>query len=366
MNVLFADLHAQYESIKAEIDAALVRVLSGARFVGGEDCLAFESEFASYCEVSDCAGVGNGTDAIHLALRASDIGAGDEVITVANTFIATTEAITMTGARPVFVDVCAETHQIDPDAVEAALGPRTRAIVGVHLFGIPAPIDVLMAIAERRGLLVVEDAAQAHGARLKGRRVGGIGHVACFSFYPTKNLGAYGDGGAVVSNDVALVERIRMLRNHGRTDKYIHEFEGMNSRLDNLQAAVLRVKLRHLDAWNERRRRVAAQYSELLTGLPVLPATPQSDSEAVWHLFVVRSQNRERLQEALRLSGVATGIHYPLPLHLQPAYRGGGLGPGSLPVTEALANEILSLPMYPEMTPEMVHYVADAVAAAER
>jgi dTDP-4-amino-4,6-dideoxygalactose transaminase len=358
------DLQTQYESIRPEIDAALARVLAGGSFVGGEECDSFEAEFASYCDARACVGVGNGTDAIYLALRAAGIGHGDEVITVGNTFIATTEAITMTGARPVLVDVRADTHQIDVDVVEAAVGPHTRAIVAVHLFGIPAPIDDLMEIARRRNLLVLEDAAQAHGARLKGRRVGSLGHVACFSFYPSKNLGAYGDAGAVVSDDLELVQRVRSLHNHGRTDKYVHEVEGINSRLDNLQAAVLRVKLRYLDGWNAGRRRVASQYSELLTGLSVAPPVPPLDSEPVWHLFVVRSQARDRLQQALRAKGVATGIHYPIPLHLQPAYRGKGLQHGPLPVTETLAAEILSLPMFPEMTPEMVQYVADCIATA--
>lgn len=364
MQIPFVDLHVQYESIQPEIDAALARVLNQGSFVGGEDCDSFEREFAAYCEARACVGVGNGTDAIYLALRAAGIGPGDEVITVGNTFIATTEAITMTGARPVLVDVCANTHQIDANAVEAAVGPRTRAIVAVHLFGIPAPIDDLMEIAQSGDLLVVEDAAQAHGARLKGRRVGSLGHVACFSFYPSKNLGAYGDAGAVVSNDAELIERVRRLRNHGRTEKYVHEREGVNSRLDNLQAAVLRVKLRHLDDWNAARRRVASQYTELLAGLPVVAPVPPAASEPVWHLFVVRAQARDRLQKALQSKGVSTGIHYPVPLHLQPAYRQRGLQHGPLPVTETLASEILSLPMFPEMTLEMVQYVADCVAAA--
>jgi dTDP-4-amino-4,6-dideoxygalactose transaminase len=364
VKVPFVDLRAQYESIRPEIDSAIDRVLASGDFIGGEDCEAFESEFAAYCEARACVGVGNGTDAIHLALRAAGIGPGDEVITVANTFIATAEAITMTGARPVFVDVCAETHQIDPDAVESAVGPRTRAVVAVHLFGIPAPIDDLMEIAHRRDLLVLEDAAQAHGARLKGKRVGSLGHVACFSFYPSKNLGAYGDAGAVVGNDAELVERVRKLRNHGRTEKYVHEIEGVNSRLDNLQAAVLRVKLRHLDDWNAARRRVASQYAELLAGLPVTAPNPDPESEPVWHLFVVRTQRRGDLQDELRSRGVATGVHYPIPLHLQPAYRDAGLRRGPLPVTENLAAEILSLPMFPEMTPQMVQHVADSIAAA--
>jgi dTDP-4-amino-4,6-dideoxygalactose transaminase len=363
VRVPFVDLGAQYESIRPEIDEALSRVIAGAHFVGGDDCDAFESEFAAFTETRACVGVGNGTDAIYLALRAGGIGAGDEVITVANTFVATAEAIGMTGARPVFVDVSAETQQIDPHAVEAAIGPRTRAIVAVHLFGIPAPVDELMDIARRHDLLMLEDAAQAHGARLRGTRIGSIGHVSCFSFYPSKNLGAYGDAGAVVSNDVALVDRVRKLRNHGRSDKYIHEVEGVNSRLDNLQAAILRVKLRHLDEWNGARRRVASQYAELLAGLPVVPPTPTPDSEPVWHLFVVRAQNRDRMQEGLRARGVETGIHYPVPLHQQPAYRNAGLRHGPLPVTEMLAAEIISLPMFPEMTPDMVQYVADSVAA---
>jgi dTDP-4-amino-4,6-dideoxygalactose transaminase len=372
MPIPFVDLEAQYLTIRPEIDEAMRRVLARSSFIGGDDVEAFAREFADYCAAGPeptgplhCATCGNGTDALYLALRALGVGPGDEVITVAHTFIATTEAIGLTGARPVFVDVLPTTLLMDPAALEAAVTPRTRAVVPVHLYGQPCPMDEVLAVARRHGLKVVEDAAQAHGAHWRGRRVGGLGDLACFSFYPGKNLGAYGDAGAVVGADADLVRRVRMLANHGRLEKYTHEVEGVNSRLDGLQAAVLRVKLRHLDAWNAARKAHAAAYRAALAGADLALPVTAPGADPVWHLFVVRTPRRDALRDRLKRHGVATGVHYPLPLHLQPAYAHLGLGPGALPVTERAAGEILSLPMYPEMTPEHVARVAEAVAATE-
>ncbi len=365
--IRFVDLEAQYWLIKEEIDAAIASVIERSAFVGGPDLSRFEAHFAEYCEVEHCVGVGNGTDALILALWGLGIGPGDEVITTTHTFIATVEAISRVGAHPVLVDVDPETYLIDPAAVEAAVTPRTRAIIAVHLYGQPAPMDALVAIAERHGLALVEDAAQAHGARYEGRRVGSLGDVACFSFYPGKNLGAYGDGGAVVTRDGALAETVRKLSNHGRSEKYLHERVGTNSRLDGLQAAILDVKLVHLDAWNEARREVARAYEAALAELPgvVLPRV-REDAEPVWHLYVVQCPDRDGLRAHLADAGIASGIHYPIPVHRQPAYADLGLGPGSLPVSEAACERILSLPIFPELGADGARYVADAVAAYAR
>ncbi len=358
------DLKAQYDTIRPEVDAAIEGVLSRSAFIGGEDCRQFEAEFARYCEVSHCAGVGNGTDALYLTLRALGVGAGDEVLTVAHTFIATAEAITASGARPVFVDVREDTMLMDPDVLRRAITPRTRAVIPVHLYGQMCDMTAIMDLAEKHGLKVIEDAAQAHGARWRNKRPGSFGHAACFSFYPGKNLGAYGDAGAVVSNDAELIRNVRMLADHGRLEKYTHQFPGVNSRLDGMQAAVLRVKLRRLDEWNEARRRHARRYGELLRGSPAPPVAVPPDAEPVWHLYVVRVKERERLQTSLKEQGIATGIHYPIPLHLQPAYREVAAGRAALPVTERLAAEIVSLPIYPELTDGDVETVARAVKRA--
>lgn len=364
MQIPLVDLHAQYLTIKNEIDEAIARVINHSAFIGGEDLRQFEKEFASYCEVKACVGVGNGTDALYLALRALDIGAGDEVITVAHTFIATAEVVTLAGARPVFVDIKEDTMVMDPDVLEAAITSRTRAIVPVHLYGQPCEMDRIMEIARRHGLKVIEDAAQAHGARWQGKRAGSMADVACFSFFPGKNLGAYGDGGAVVSQDETLIQRIRMLANHGRTDKYLHESEGVNSRLDGLNAAILRVKLRHLDAWNEARRRHAQQYTEILRRSGAILPIVNSSAESVWHLFVLRVRDRDSVQIKLQKQGIAAGIHYPVPLHRQPAYDYLGVPEGSLPVTERVAAHVLSLPMYPELTQEQINLIGRAVVEA--
>ena len=358
MQIPLVDLHAQYQTIKNEVDEAIARVISSSAFIGGDDLQQFEKEFASYCEAKSCVGVGNGTDALYLALRALDIGVGDEVITVAHTFIATAETISLVGARPVFIDIDEPTMLMNPEKLEAAITPRTRAVIPVHLYGHPCEMDRIMTIARAHGLKVIEDAAQAHGARWRDRRVGSLGDVACFSFYPGKNLGAYGDGGAVVSNDERVIERIRMLANHGRLDKYVHQTEGVNSRLDGLNAAILRVKLRHLDNWNAARRRHAEHYMERLRpGGAILPFV-SSDAEAVWHLFVVRVRDRDAVQRKLQKRGIAAGVHYPVPLHRQPAYKYLNFPEGSLPTTDQVAAHVLSLPMYPELTEEQIGFVA--------
>jgi dTDP-4-amino-4,6-dideoxygalactose transaminase len=360
------DLRAQYQRIKAQVDEAIDRVLDRSAFIGGEEVESFATEFAAYCAAPEglslhCATCGNGTDALYLALRALGIGPGDEVITVAHTFIATAEAISLTGARPVFVDVFDDTLLMAPNRLEEAVTPRTRAVVAVHLYGQPCDMDAILDVARRHDLRVVEDAAQAHGASWRGRRVGTLGDAACFSFYPGKNLGAYGDGGAVVSRDKDLIGQVRRLANHGRLEKYTHEIEGVNSRLDGIQAAVLRVKLRHLDRWNAERQEIAALYLERLRDQEFILPTVHPHAVPVWHLFVVQTSGRERVQAELKRRGVATGVHYPLPLHLQPAYQHLPYREGSFPLTERAAARILSLPIYPEMTEDQVAQVCDAL-----
>jgi dTDP-4-amino-4,6-dideoxygalactose transaminase len=358
MQIPFVDLKAQYRTIRHEIQQALGDALEGMDLLLGPNVRAFEAEFAAYCRTRYAIGVGSGTDALYLALRACGIGPGDEVITVANTFFATVEAIVQLGAVPVFVDVDPETYTLDPERLKAAIGPRTRAIVPVHLYGQMADMDAIMAVAERYGLVVVEDACQAHGAELRGRRAGSIGDAAAFSFYMSKNLGAYGEAGAVTTNSRAVAEQVRLLRDHGSIRKYEHREPGVNSRLDELQAAVLRVKLRYLDGWNERRRTHARAYARLLQELEVdLPVVRPGGSH-VYHLYVVRLAERDAVREALADRGVATGIHYPIPIHRQAAALGLGRVAGDLRVTEALAGQILSLPMYAELEPEQVSYVA--------
>jgi dTDP-4-amino-4,6-dideoxygalactose transaminase len=364
--VPFVDLRAQYASIKSEIDAAMASVIDRSAFIQGAEVAAFEQEFAAYCGAVACASTGNGTDALYIALRTLGIGPGDEVITVGHTFIATTEAISHCGARPVMVDIRNDTMLLDPERLEAAITPRTKAVIPVHLYGQVCDMDAIVAIARRHGLKIVEDAAQAHGAAWRGQRVGGISDVTCFSFYPAKNLGAFGDAGAIVSNDAALIENARAIANHGRHSKYIHLREGVSSRLDGLQAAILRVKLRYLDGWNAARRDIAQQYLTRLSNTGVeLPAI-RRECDPVWHLFVIRTDDRDSLQASLKASGVETGVHYPCPLHLQPAYAELGVPRGSLPVTESVAGRILSLPMFPEMTGAQVEHVIAAVAATRR
>ena len=361
MNVPFVDLRAQYATIAAEIQSAISGVLERTDFILGEEVHLFEEDFAKYIGAKHAIGVGTGLAALELSLRAFGIGSGDEVITAANTYIATALAIFAVGARPVLVDAHPATYNLNSEALEAAITPRTKAIMPVHLYGQPADLDRVMAIAERHHLVVIEDAAQAHGARFGGRRVGTFGHAAGFSFYPAKNLGAYGDGGMIVTNDAALAEKLRRLRNYGERVKYEHAVVGTNSRLDTLQAAILRVKLRHLDAWNRARQSHAAAYKELLRGLPVVLLKTLEKAEHVYHLFVVQLDNRDQVQAQLREKGVATGIHYPIPIHLQEACKDLGYRQGEFPVTESAAKRILSLPMFAELTREQMEHVAAAL-----
>ena len=357
------DLRAQYRRIKDEVDVAMSRVVESSGFIKGPDCQAFEEEFAAYCGAKACVGVANGTDALIYALRAYGVGPGDDVVTVANTFIATGEAILLNGARPVFVDVDEATHTLDPAKLAAAITPRTKVIIPVHLYGHPAAMDAINAVACERGLPVLEDSAQGHAAEYDGRRAGSLGHAACFSFYPGKNLGAYGDAGAVVSNDLDFIARVRQIANHGGgANRYDNVVLGANSRLDSLQAAVLRVKLRHLDTWNAERRERAALYTRLLDGTPGL-VTPKEGPKAksAWHLYTIRAPHRDALAQELARHGVATAVHYPRPIHLQPAMAGAGGKVGDLPVSEALCREVLCLPLYPELPLPEVERVAGIV-----
>lgn len=349
-----------YHELEDALDEAYRRVMASGRYILGGELQAFESEFAAYCGVKHCIGTGNGLDALHLILRAMEIGPGDEVIVPANTFIATWLAVSYAGAVPVPVEPLESTYNMDPARIEEAITPRTRAVIAVHLYGQPADMDPIREIARAHNLRVIEDAAQAHGARYKGRRTGSLGDAAGFSFYPGKNLGAFGDGGAVTTNCDSLAERVRLLRNYGSSVKYLNEDKGFNSRLDELQAAFLRVKLTRLDAWNDRRRLVAARYAERLATLPgiVLPHVPHW-AEPVWHLFVIRTKHRDVLQRRLAERGIETLIHYPIPPHKQGAYREM---PGrSYPVTERIHAEVLSLPMGPAMTDDDISCVASAL-----
>ncbi|MFW6103560.1 MAG: DegT/DnrJ/EryC1/StrS family aminotransferase [Bacteroidota bacterium] len=364
MKVPFVDLLAQYRSIKNEIDTAMQMVIKSSAFIGGQYVKQFEDAFAAYCQAKYCVGVGNGTDSIYIALRALGIGQGDEVITVANSFIATSEAITMTGARVVFVDCEPQSYNIDCSKVPAAISPRTKAIVPVHLYGQPTDMNALNAIALEYNLCIVEDAAQAHGAEYNGCRVGTFGNAACFSFFPGKNLGAYGDGGAIVTNDESLADRCRMIANHGRLKKYDHEFEGVNSRLDGLQAAILSVKLKNLEEWTEKRRKAAEQYNGFLQEVGVITPYALDGVRHVYHLYVVRLQEREKVQQALSEAGIATGIHYPIALPNLRAYKYLGKTPADFPISTKYSKEILSLPMFPELQGRQIEYVSKHLIAA--
>ncbi len=362
MKVPFLDLGEQYRSLRNEIDAAIEAVIRDTAFAGGPYVEQFEKEFAAYCQCSSAAGVSSGTHALHLALLALGIGPGDEVITAANTFIATVEAISHCGATPVLVDCDPQTYTIDPVAAETVITPNTRAIIPVHLFGQTADMDPLLALAKKHNLFVVEDACQAHGAEYKGRRAGSMGDIGCFSFYPGKNLGAYGDAGAVVSNNEALVERVKMLRDHGSSRKYEHSIIGWCCRMDGLQGAILSVKLRHLEEATHARRTHAHMYKDLLDNCEgsVLPFE-QAGTRHVFHLFVLCVEHRDQLMQHLSGKGIGCGIHYPKPLHLQDAYRFLDQTEGAFPVVEKCANSQISLPMFPELTAEQVEYVAEAV-----
>jgi dTDP-4-amino-4,6-dideoxygalactose transaminase len=363
MSIPFANLAALHADIRDEIRAAIDRVIEKNAFIMGPDVAAFEAEFAQYCRTQYAIGTANGTDAISIALKALDVKAGDLVVTTPHTFIATTEAVSSIGAKPVFVDVDRRTMLIDPAKLEAKVRSLreknlpVKAIIAVHLYGQPCDMQAIMSIAKRYDLRVLEDAAQAHGAEQTGRRVGGLGEVASFSFYPGKNLGAFGDAGALTTNDAALAKKLSMLRNHGRTTKYEHEFEGYNSRLDTIQAAVLRIKLRHLEAWTDARIANAKLYTELLTaaGLPV--PEPRADARHVYHLYVVRLSNREAVRESLQKAGIEAGIHYPIALHMQPAYRHLGHQRGDFPEAEAAAAEVLSLPFDSTMSEAQIREV---------
>ena len=362
--VPLVDLKTQYATIEAEVRAAMDEVLDSAQFINGPAVADFERMFAASCGAGFAVGVGNGTDALTLALKALGVGPGDEVITTANTFIATAEAVVAVGAAPVFVDVDPAHFNMTPEGLSAAITPRTKAAIPVHLYGQPAPMAEIMSVARQHSIKVIEDAAQAHGAEYNGKRVGSWGDAATFSFYPAKNLGACGDGGAVVTNDEQLAVSARMLRNHGRTDKYLHEYVGVNSRLDTLQAAILGVKLTRLEEWNRMRRTVAAKYDAALgefTGLTLPVEMP--GGKHVYHLYVVRTDRRDELRQYLSKNGIGVGIHYPIPLHLQPALQSLGYGPGDFPVAEQLADSILSIPMYPEMQDAQLVRVVQTLAA---
>jgi len=359
MSVPFLDLKAPYLELQPEIDAAIKRVLDSGWYVLGEEVDAFEQEYAIYCDAKHCVGLANGLDAMHLALLALGVGAGDEVIVPSNTFIATWLAVSQCGARPVPVEPVGATYNLDPRQIEAAITPRTKAIIPVHLYGQPADLDPILTTARKHSLKVLEDAAQAHGACYKGKRIGGHGDVVAWSFYPGKNLGALGDGGAITTNDNEIADRLRMLQNYGSRVKYVNEVRGYNSRLDPIQAAVLRVKLKHLDEWNARRTEIASRYNTMLADL-TLPAVSEWASP-VWHLYVIRTKKRETLQSHLIEAGVGTLIHYPVPPHLQQAYADQGYKQGDFPIAEAMAEEVLSLPIGPHLTIEQQEKVIAAL-----
>ncbi|MBC7812623.1 MAG: DegT/DnrJ/EryC1/StrS family aminotransferase [Burkholderiales bacterium] len=366
MNIPLVDLKAQYARIQPDIDAAMAKVLAETDFIMGKAVKDFEAAFADFLQVKRVVGVSNGTDALHLTLLALGVGAGDEVITTPHTFIATVEPIIQRGARPVFVDIDPATFNLNPALLEAAITPRTRAIMPVHLYGQPADMRAILEIADRHGIPVIEDAAQAHGAEYQGKRIGNWGRAACFSFYPGKNLGAYGDAGGIATNDEDLANKIAKLRNHGRMTKYEHEIVGYGNRLDTLQAAVLLAKLPYLEEWTEARRRHAAYYDEMLKGIPGLmrPAV-QADTRHVYHLYVIRLEDaakRDALLDHLTQAGIGAGIHYPVPLHLQPALTHLGYQHGDFPETERAAVSIISLPMYPELEIDQLNMIVEEIS----
>lgn len=362
MQVPYFDLKAQYAGLRDEILEALDRVCQNASFILGEEVTQFEKEFAAYCETKYCVALNSGTSALHLALLAAGVRAGDEVITTPNTFIATAEAISYTGAKPVFVDIDPATANIDPKQIERAITGKTKAIMPVHLYGRPADMSAILDIAKRRGLVVIEDACQAHGARYRGRRVGSFGQSAAFSFYPAKNIGAYGEGGALTTSDERVAKAARALRDHGSTRRYFHDCVGYNYRMDGFQGAVLRVKLKHLDEWTAKRQQFAALYRKLLKNARA--EFPQDDprDESVYHLFVVYVENRDAVRTALETRGVQSAIHYPMPLHLQQAFAALGYKRGSFPHAEHACEHVIALPLFPEMKTEQVEYVATTLA----
>ena len=379
MNVPFLDLKAQYKQIETEVVPSVTEAMAAGMFIGGPQVTGFEEEFAAFCDSKYCIGVGSGTDALRFALMAAGVGPGDAVITVPNTFIATTEAISQVGATPVFVDVDPSTHTLDPQRLAELLENhpqlnqpnqpnklnkpnRPRAIIPVHLYGQTADMDPILDIARQYGLVVIEDACQAHGASYRGRKAGSLSAAGCFSFYPGKNLGAFGEAGAVVTGDEEMAQKIRMIRDHGQAQKYFHDIEGYNGRLDAIQAAVLRIKLKRLQDWNRSRRNNAARYTDRLQGVPGITLPVEAGfAESVYHLYVILADNRDGLQKYLSEKGIATGLHYPLPLHLQKAYAHLGHKKGDFPVAEHTAERLLSLPMYPELTKDQIEYVCSSI-----
>ncbi len=364
--VPYLDLRPQYRTLRSDVLKAVEEICESTTFAQGPATSDFEAEFATYCGVDHCVSLNSGTSALHLALRCLDVRSGDEVLTVSMTFIATAWAISYVGAKPVFVDIDPVRRTLDPDKLEAAITPRTKAIIPVHLYGMPAEMDRINAIAERHGLPVIEDAAQAHGAKYRGKRVGQFGKIACFSFYPGKNLGAYGEGGALITNDASIAQRARSLRDHAQSQKYFHDEIGYNYRMDSFQGAVLSIKLKHLDAWNAARIDRARCYTDLLKDTSYKLPAQFSDSECVWHCYVIETAERDRVRSALQDAGIQTAIHYPLPVHLQKAYAHLGYRRGDLPVTEALCEQCLSLPIYPELSEEKISHVASVLLDLEK
>ena len=360
MKINFVDLNKQYTHIKSEVDEAIARVIRNSSFIGGEEVSSFEEEFERYCDASYCVGVNSGTDALKFICMALDIKEGDEVILPVNTFIATALGVSSMGAIPVFVDCDDGTYNIDTEKIEEKITSRTKAIIAVHLYGQPAEMDSILSIAQRHKLYVIEDACQAHGAFYKNRRVGTFGIASAFSFYPGKNLGAYGDGGAVITNDAGISGKIKKLREYGQEEKYVHTEMGTNSRLDGLQAAILRVKLKYMDEWNEKRNNVAVCYHDSLKDLQIKLPETRPDSNHVYHLFVIETDSRDELLQFLKQKEIYCGIHYPVPLHFQGVYRELGYKAGDFPVSERLASRILSLPIYPELGKTEVNYIKNA------
>ena len=364
--VPYLDLQAQYDTIRAEVLTALEEICESSKFAQGPATSDFEAKFAACCGVDHCVSLNSGTSALHLALRCLDIGPGDEVITVAMTFIATAWAISYVGAKPVFVDIDPARRTMCPTKLEAAITPRTKVIIPVHLYGMPADMHRIKTIADRHGVPIIEDAAQAHGARYRGKRVGQFGQIACFSFYPSKNLGAYGEGGALITNDASIAQRARSLRDHAQSQKYLHDEIGYNYRMDSFQAAVLAIKLKRLDGWNIARADRAAYYTELLSNSTYRLPMHFSDSECVWHCYVIESPERDRVRSVLQDAGIETAVHYAVPVHLQKAYAHLGYKPGDLPVTETLCQRCLSLPIYPELSKEKIMTIASILLDLER
>lgn len=361
MKVPFVDLKRQYKSIKNEIDRAIKKVIDSSSFILGKEVKNFEEKFANYCNTKHCIGVSSGTDALYLALKALDVGYGDEVITVSNTFIATALAISKCGTKPVIVD-CSYDYNIDVTKIESVITEKTKAIIPVHLYGQPADMSPILEIAKKYNIKVVEDASQAHGALYNGKKVGGIADVACFSFYPAKNLGAYGDAGAITTNDKKIYEKIRLLRDYGQKRKYIHNIKGYNCRLDELQASILKIKLKYIDKWNKQRRENASYYNQLLSNIEgIITPKERNNAKHVYHLYVIRTKFRDELLKFLKSKSISTGIHYPIPIHLQLAYSDLGYKKGSFNLAEKYANMILSLPMFPELSQEEIEHIANEI-----